>query len=86
MGVSAQGGVKSVQRGTWAMSTTAANITINTVNIEKSELALLGRLGTSTSVADHSMRLTFVDASTLEIKRGAGTTSINTSWQLVEYW
>lgn len=71
------GGIKSIQRGTVTVSSTA---TITSVDTTKTELR---QLGFSSGSADPSARIVLTNATTITCTGGGSSVA---SWELTEYY
>lgn len=77
-------GIKSIQRGVISVNGTGnvATATISAVNVAKTELRYLGRMGT------FEVRLTLENSTTVKLERVVpGSSSVSeASWELTEYY
>lgn len=84
----ARGPIKSIQRGSVALSTATNNttVTITAVNTAYTELRFLG-LSTSTTTLAYSLaRGTVTNSTTLTFTRGSSTDAATVSWELTEFY
>lgn len=87
-----RGPIKSIQRGTAsALANTVINVTIATVNMNKTVVNNLGfTLDTNPGVADLPLKFTLTSSTNLQIQpnlvgaNGASTRSV--SWEVIEYY
>lgn len=79
--------IRSVQRGTIALTGVASNTaTITSVNISKTELDLLGFTFTGTLSVDHRARLDLTNATTITATRVGNTNDMVVGYQAVQQW
>lgn len=102
MGIAAQGGIKSIQRGVvdaGVLNNGSTAVTITSVNTAKTTVTLLGwrsnaAASTQNALAASEANIQLENATTLRIQRGSGTAggssiasgNVHLSWEAVEYF
>lgn len=80
------GQIKSIQRGTIAISSGTSNTaTVTSVDTSKSILMHLGQYSTQTGIDNVLTALALTNATTITATRGASTGTTTVGYQLVEY-
>ena len=77
-------GVKSIQRGTIAITTTVAATTVTAVVVARAVLTLLGARGTG-GASDLAVTLVLTNTTTITANRSTSTGTTIVSYELVEY-
>lgn len=80
------GQIKSIQRGTIAISSGTSNTaTVTSVDTSKSILMHLGQSSTQTGIDNVSTALALTNATTITATRGGSTGTTTVGYQLIEY-
>lgn len=82
------GGIKAVQRGSVSMPaapTTTRNVTITSVNPEKSFALITVRAAVTDDITYHSVTAEIINSTTLRLRVTSSDTGTFVAWQVIEF-